>query len=287
MKKRCIILLLIAVFTNDLSAQNFRNKDTLIVKNERVTVYLLSAWKRETHFFFAEDGKSDIMIDYELRVEKNNGIHFSRNRILTQFIPDSLGRYKIMQTSLIVTRYERPQLTEEDKELGIVALLPRESRRDIRPEPRTSFVGYSDDTTLMDVKILNYINERTPKLTFYKEKKVSKPAAFLSCGGHYCSGNYMLTGDTEKEIGEFIKERFLREYRILPNDLKGTINFSYCINQYGLLTNFKVEKVKINQKQHVSAICGMANQLLNEIRWTPASLNNENVAVKRSFRIKF
>ena len=281
MKKKLYILIAICMITNNTYSR------TLIFENDKVAVYLLSAEKSEIHLFFTEDGKSDIRINYELRVEKSNGIHFSRNRMSAQFIPDSLGRYKIMETSLGVTRYERPQLTEEDKELGIVVLLPRESRRDVRPTSRTSFVGYSDDTTLTAVKMLNYINERTPKLTFHKEKKVSKPAAFLSCRGYYCSGNYMLTGDTEKEIGEFIKERFLRDYQILPNDLKGTINISYCINQYGLFTNFKVEKVKINQKQHVSAICTMANQLLNQIRWTPAVLDDENVAVQRSFRIKF
>ena len=99
MKRIIIFLFLVFIFNISAMTQNFRDINLILEKSDQRTIYLTSVEKFEHHNFFTETGESDIQMWYKISRESESEKYkyASEKTMSIQLIPDSIGRYKIIE----------------------------------------------------------------------------------------------------------------------------------------------------------------------------------------------
>lgn len=249
--------------------QYLNGLNILMEKNAENSVCLTKAYKGETDDFSPLNGEFNPVISYELRTEDSlTQLHIS---ITNTFILEADGRYRIMESSYINSIAHRESEANMWTEDRLTSPQPSEPR----------LIGYSDDTTLYAMRILDYIYEHRVEPVVYNENQVNQQPVV------YSSNNQFVPSATEKEIEKWLHnppEYYLDKLSL--KGIKGKIKLSYLIDEYGQAVHIKVEQTTINKPESMPGICGKISTVLRGIRWQPAQLDGKAVVMKRNITIK-
>ncbi|MDR3286867.1 MAG: hypothetical protein LBT27_05450 [Prevotellaceae bacterium] len=171
-----IIIYILILSDTTLMAQNLYNIDVCLDKDNEKSVFLTEVCKTEPKNYYSEIedfDKIEFSMTYKLRMEYNTGLYQSIVHGNAYFLREDDGRYKIME-------YLERESVNYDARMS--------SKFKVKL-PDYLFVGYSDDTTLLAVKILNYLTENQLIGKTY-QAKISESCAKTLDGGYttytYC-----------------------------------------------------------------------------------------------------
>lgn len=276
-----VFTLLLLLAANSLMAQHLRNLNILLHKSDDRTVYLTEIQSNENHTY-DQDGRSDIAFSYKTKVltENSDKYFMSIGGAGVRFIPDTAGLYKIqVESGGGSTHYYSEKKTKD--EYTNSEWLP--GMREASPMPYTYFAGYSNDTTLAEVKILKILKEQTPSRIIYDSKELDEVAAF--------------TLDGEKlDVAEYIKGELKRNPgEAIVNNVSGSVTFKYVVDENGWISQVGVDKLNINEKKYVPHICAGINYAITKYyylndqrhRWIPGKRKGEPVASRQYVTIDF
>ena len=264
------------------------NQPLLLSNKNGVMHYLTYVEKMEDHYFFSKTGESDIIICYVLKTVSENQLHYSSSSQNAQFIPDSAGRYKIIEISGGESYYYRESVNDSWKDEG---------HGD--PSFRPYFVGFSDNQSLEAVQAINYLNEHIVEPVIYNSLQVDHQPVFNR-------------GDTVINFEEYIKnelwevgtlkeheasEGFFRKYvkiDSLLNSLSGFVRFAFVVRENGEISHIAVDEINLNNPDAVPDICiGISFHILRTYRyirnhrWIPGEKNGVPVAVRQFVTVYF
>jgi len=277
---KTVLALIIMLFVCDcVAGQYLHNLNILMEKSDEKQVYLTQINKSEKHFFFTEDGREDILFDYDVRIETEgeNDFYISMDKYHVKFIPDTNGLYKIEQMYGGGTSYSQPK----NKKKG--TLLEWNDNAHGSWFADWIFLGYSNDTTLLPVRILRFYNEQIPEIKVYESDQVDEQPALTLDG---------LDLNLEEYISDWLKRKWTKE---AIKEVSGFVRFTYIVNENGWLSNVVVDHLEIDKKEHISIICSGINYAITEYyyirdphyRWRPGKLNGVPVAVREYVTILF
>jgi len=279
-------LTLVAILTifinNTTMAQQLFNLNIPVWKSDEATAYLTSVERFDFHNFYTKEGKSDFIIHFKLRIENHNGRHMTISPYSAQFIPDSLNLYKIMETNLGNTHLYKEPVEQESIDGIPVDASWEEGIREFPPSSDTYFCGYSNDTTLVAVKALNYLNEHTTEPLIYNANQVDEQTVFMN-------------GDQQESMEDFIWGRINKHTSNNLDGLSGFIRFGFVVNEFGLAGRTLVEQIELNNVDLAPELCALINYALiyythtndQKHRWKPAKINGLPVNVWQSITIYF
>jgi len=260
---------------------DFRGQPLLLSNKNGVLHYLTFAEKMEDHYFFSKTGEADIIIRYGLYEESDDQLFRSGIGFEAQFIPDSAGRYKIMQLSTGGNVSYR-ETVEDDWE-------------DMHFSPsKKFFAGFSDNQSLEAVQALNYLNEHTIEPVIYDNTQVDRQPVFKRGETVVNFEKYI---STELGKGGIFKEDKSGTLCIVSIDsllktLSGFVRFAFVVRENGEISHLAVDEIKLNNLDAVSDVCaGINNQILysntqdynntEKYRWKPGEKNGVPVAVRQ------
>ena len=241
---------------------DLRNQPVLLGKSDGYTYYLTFVEKHEFHSFFTKTGESDIYIDYSLQIESDNKEYFCMSGYGAQFIPDSVGRYKIMQVYRGSTFYDRGEQGHSE------------------PSGRLYFVGFSDDQSLWAVQALNYLNEHTVEPVIYDSAQIDRQPAFMN-------------GDTVVNFEKYITNAmyFIEEIDSI-NSLSGFVRFTFVVRENGEISHIALDESNLSNPNAISDVCVGMNYHIRTLptvkyKWIPGEINGIPVAVRQFVTVHF
>ena len=277
-----ILSVIILLFTAALlMGQGLKNLDILLLSAEKKTTHLTSISKSENHSFFAEDGRSDILLTYEVKTEEegSDSFYMSVARYHAHFIPITNGLYKISQQYGGATHYVREKPKNKDE-----FTMWREGIRETSPSGELYEVGYSNDTLLLPVKVLACYNELRPQKTIYESNQLDEQPALTLDGVRL---------NLEEHVIEWLKKKPWTNSAV--KEASGFVRFEYVVDKNGWISDVAVDGLNLNKKEHISTICSGINQAITEYyylndnhhRWIPGRLNGNAVAARQYLTIQF
>jgi hypothetical protein len=253
-------------------SQQFVENKLLLQKSNNRTIYLNGVEKLEFHDFFTEEGVSDIQLRYGIWEEsKRDATSYS---IVAQFIPDSPGRYKIVERLIDISPYEARKIP------FIKVWKWREAPSfDGAPE----FVGFSDNQSLRAVKAWNFWQEHYIAPVIYDSSQVDEQPQL---------DNLL----TEENYEEIIKSEMtkIEQWRPLTDSVSGFIRFTFVVEANLTISHFAVDSINLDKREFVPEICVAVNWLIRYLNypsrceWTnPGKINGVPVAVRQYVTIHF
>ena len=265
------------------------NQPVLLGKSNGSTYYLIFVKKNEFHYFFTKTGKSDININYGLRIESDNQRYFSMSGYGAQFIPDSVGRYKIMEVSGGNTFYYRETVENTWKE------------GHSHPSGIAHFVGFSDDQSLWAVQALNYLNEHTVEPVIYDSAQIDRQPAFMN-GDTVVNFEKYIT-NALWEVGTLKKTELatidLIEKIDSINSLSGFVRFTFVVRENGEISHIALDEINLSNPNAILDVCvGMNYHIctlptvspysnVKKYTWIPGEINGIPVAVRQFVTVHF
>ena len=256
-----------------LMTHNLYELDAFLFEEDGKEVYLDWIGITNNQTLSLLSGETNPIVYFNFREESE--LAHSTGHFYGEFILEEDGRYRIMGYSHLDTRLKK----EEKKEFPPHLLHPP-TGDPIKVFEPYYLIGYSDDTTLLAMRVLKYWNEHYTEPAIYSESNVDRQPKFLY--------SRLITSDTEKEFRKWLinpPESYYADEQSLKG-VRGKIYLSYLIGEDGGPRHIKIEHAKINKPEMLIYIYrGIADAILS-ITWQPASLNGENVIVKRNLTIR-
>lgn len=285
--KKIEITIIFLIMVNLTMAQRISNLNILLNKNDIGNFYLIDVEKTEFHFFYTQDGRSDIQISYGVRKESADGKYMSTCRVNAHFIPQDDGRYIIEETNLGCTHYQRPNVENAEANEGgediVIMDIWVPGIRETSPQPQTYVVGYSTDTACAAVIALKYFEERRIPKAIYKSSELDDEPAFM-------------LDEVKLKLDDYVMEKLRKRINSdVLDSLSGSVYFSYVIEENGWISDVKVDSVMLNKPEHISEVCVGINHTLIEYhytndhrhKWVAGRLNGVAVAAKQQLMIEF
>lgn len=280
-KKNLLFIMLLSSAIQQSYAQSLSDLDIPMTEDSIRTVRLTSVTMLPSHSFFDEKGRADIHFSYETYLDMK-GEYTSKSRTDVRLLPTDInGVYKVEEISFPGTRYGPDGASDAGY-----------------PEsPQWSFTGYSDNTTLIPVRVYNYYLQHAPVYELYEPEQLDEKPYFTFDG-------------SKQDFKEYISGR-LKGYSQFTDNLRGTVTFSFEIDSCGRALNFQVDEINLEPKNDSIRINGdtdidFARQIdilfrsLNYMvveygfyirhpnrYWSPGKINDEAVASKQHLTFKF
>jgi len=262
-----------------MMAQHLQNLDILLHSSNERTVYLTEISKNENHTY-TEDGRADISFSYKTKIitESSDKYFMSIGSTSVRFIPDKAGLYKIEETNVGRTHYQKGKSPNDED-----VFMWQPGIRETSPLPITYFVGYSNDNTLVPVKILRILEERTVVKKIYDTDELDEEPS--------------LTFDGEKlNLEKYIKEELKKNQgEFALKNVSGFITFKYVVDENGWISDVSLDKFKINKKEAVPLTCSGINSAITKYyylndqhhRWKAGKISGIPVAARQYVTIRF
>lgn len=216
--------------------QQLRNLDVMMIEDGDRTVCLTAVTMFPSHTYFDEQGRSDIYFSYETTFVKK-GDYTSSDKTSVRFMPtDKAGIYRVEEMASPGRRISlsNPTVTTTNDERQ------DEWRYDNR---EWSIVGYSDDTSLLAVKVYDYYLQNASAPTVYEPDKLDEKAYFIFDGAKI-------------DFNKYISDRLERYYSGFTDNLKGSVKFSFVVHPYGWAIDFEVSTINLKPKNEFIRING-------------------------------
>ena len=289
--KRTVFFLLTFLCLHRVTAMaqllDLRVQPLMSGKSGGSTYYLMYVEKIEDHYFFTATGMSDINIRYGLQEESDDQLFLAGSGYEAQFIPDSAGRYKIMELIFVINAAYKETVEDEWKDMHV-------------SPGKKYFVGFSDNQSLWAVQALNYLNEHTIDPVIYDIAQVDRQPVFMNGDETANFEEYISTELGKDGIFKEDESGTLCIVKIdsLLKTLSGFVRFAFVVRENGEISHLAVDEINLNNPDAVSDVCvGINNQILNtstrgysnakNYRWIPGEKNGVPVAVRQYVTIHF
>jgi hypothetical protein len=279
MKQTAFFLLTFLFTMVTVVAQPLIVKDgpLIVKKSNGYTDYLTFVEKLEDNYYFTKTGEPDINIWYGITSEYDDQLYTSYTMFEARFIPDSAGRYQIMQYSTLHSfRYR--ETVEDEWEDGHASTINR-----------YYFVGYSDNPSLAAVQALDYFMTHYIDPVIYDSTQVDEQPALKSSGTvvnieEIIKNKLWEDGTLRQEEKESVRFSYQRIDSI--DRLSGFVRFSYVVRENEKISHIAVEEINLNNPEKITDICvGISHQILycdmEKYRWAPGKINGKPVAVRQ------
>jgi hypothetical protein len=255
----------------------------IVGRSNDYTDYLTFVAKLEDHYYFTKTGEPDINIWYGIATEADDQLFTSYTMFEARFIPDSAGRYKIMQYSTLHS-FKSRETVEDEWEDGHASTINQ-----------YRFIGYSDNPSLAASQALNYYLTHYIDSVIYDSTQVDEQPALKSGGTvvnieEIIKNNLLKYGTLKQEEKESVLFLYQRIDSI--DRLSGFVRFSYVVRENEKISHITVEEINLNNPEKISDICvGISHQILycdmEKYRWAPGKINGKPVAVRQYVTIHF